>query len=376
MASNNKRHDIMIRSILLGIFGAMVSLSAMAQEVLAPFQVINDEHIGYIQSLDTDTLGRLYLADGAFATIRVYTSEGRFLYAIGRQGQGPGEFQTLAQAQIHQSMLYAYDFSPRRLSLFTLKGNVLDTRMIHSSPSGAFPMPTGDILCGARSFWITSTGPLLFLYGSAVSDPDQVTSGVLKVELRPVSEDGTPGAPWVVLPDRERYARTTERGWTIGTVPFGARPVITLTPSDDVVYGYTRTLELFLKPLEGKARLFFKAEVPRILVTDDMLRNYLSEEGKKEQTFAFFRKITPRYLPAFYDMVSDDSGNIWVAVNTPEAFAAGQTEYWVLSPTGQKIRTVRLDRVAYFYLIRDGIGYAITASPEGAYQIARYRLSE
>ena len=48
---------------------------------------------GDITSVAADTDGRIYVADRVGSTIRVYGRDGGFLRQVGREGQGPGEYQ-------------------------------------------------------------------------------------------------------------------------------------------------------------------------------------------------------------------------------------------------------------------------------------------
>jgi hypothetical protein len=48
---------------------------------------------GNIRSVAADRDGRIYVADRIGSTLRVYDPDGRFLRQLGREGQGPGEYQ-------------------------------------------------------------------------------------------------------------------------------------------------------------------------------------------------------------------------------------------------------------------------------------------
>jgi len=69
--------------------------------------------------IDADSKGNIYVADGGDKWIKVYNSDGTFIKTIGREGQGPGEFQGLRKIIVHKKdELYTYDSRLRRLSLF------------------------------------------------------------------------------------------------------------------------------------------------------------------------------------------------------------------------------------------------------------------
>jgi hypothetical protein len=52
-----------------------------------------DEFFGVIMQIATDGAGNLYLLDSQLHQVNVYSADGEFIRAIGREGEGPGEFR-------------------------------------------------------------------------------------------------------------------------------------------------------------------------------------------------------------------------------------------------------------------------------------------
>jgi hypothetical protein len=52
----------------------------------------NEINIGELKSVAIDGVGRVYLADAKQRNIKVYKADGDFLTLLGKEGQGPGEF--------------------------------------------------------------------------------------------------------------------------------------------------------------------------------------------------------------------------------------------------------------------------------------------
>ena len=44
-----------------------------------------------VRSLTMDATGRILVADARTAQVRLYTADGKFIYAYGRPGEGPGD---------------------------------------------------------------------------------------------------------------------------------------------------------------------------------------------------------------------------------------------------------------------------------------------
>lgn len=79
-----------------------------------------------INDIDVDDERHVYVAEGAFAHIRVFDENGEYLREIGRKGQGPGEMQMPIYVQIiPQNEVIVHDYIAQRLSFFSLDGKFL-----------------------------------------------------------------------------------------------------------------------------------------------------------------------------------------------------------------------------------------------------------
>lgn len=85
-----------------------------------------------IEQVSTDSKHNIYVADKKMAKIRVFNSTGKFLYAIGNRGQGPGEMQEVTSMTIDQNDdLIVVDRMNRRFTRFSKMGKEFKT----------YPMP-------------------------------------------------------------------------------------------------------------------------------------------------------------------------------------------------------------------------------------------
>ncbi len=50
------------------------------------------EMFGHISAVKLDSEGNIYILDSGYSEVRVFNSEGIFLYSVGSEGRGPGEF--------------------------------------------------------------------------------------------------------------------------------------------------------------------------------------------------------------------------------------------------------------------------------------------
>lgn len=111
--------------------------------------------------------GKILVADGGRRHLLRFGANGRFEKVIGRDGQGPGEFQRLGWMVRHSSDLVGtYDFGQARYSVFSDTGFLRQVRLESSSdvrfaeiqPLGV--LPSGAIIVtGGRSFGLAAEGP-------------------------------------------------------------------------------------------------------------------------------------------------------------------------------------------------------------------------
>lgn len=68
-----------------------------------------------------DSRGRVYIPDFQAKVVHVYNADGSYLDSIGREGQGPGEFQMIWTIRIAYNKLYVLDYIHQKISVFDLK---------------------------------------------------------------------------------------------------------------------------------------------------------------------------------------------------------------------------------------------------------------
>lgn len=74
---------------------------------------------GLIRSVDVDSDGYIYVADEQASSIRVFDSQGEYVTSAGRQGAGPGEFNTIRGMAVGpDDLLHVADAGNGRISTF------------------------------------------------------------------------------------------------------------------------------------------------------------------------------------------------------------------------------------------------------------------
>ncbi len=125
---------------LLGLLAASgTHAPVQAQEmsfVLHELLVIGDdenapaEHLLYFPELvRTDSQGNIYVKDAREAHVRVFDASGRYVIAIGRRGEGPGELREIFGMHVDdEDRLIVADRMGRRFTIFTDMGLGFETR--------------------------------------------------------------------------------------------------------------------------------------------------------------------------------------------------------------------------------------------------------
>ncbi len=97
-----------------------------------------EDYIGTIQRIRVDA-NRIYLMDRSRKQVLIFSMAGEFVRALGRSGQGPGEFRYLYTIDVKDNLVACFDQGNLRITLFDTSGVFIrsfGTRSQISVPSG------------------------------------------------------------------------------------------------------------------------------------------------------------------------------------------------------------------------------------------------
>ena len=107
-----------------GVWGQATAV----EELRIGVEAGEDEYMfGSIRGVAAAPDGTIYVGERRPPVVRVYDSEGNFVRNIGRQGQGPGEFQYGPLVGVHPNGTVVTRDEARRVSFFTPEGEYLDS---------------------------------------------------------------------------------------------------------------------------------------------------------------------------------------------------------------------------------------------------------
>jgi hypothetical protein len=102
---------------------------------LGGFSDDEDEFFGVIGDIEIDEAGDVYLLDSQLAEVKIYDDDGNFINAIGREGEGPGEFRRpSAMFLTSDGKVAILQTVPGKIVLLTKEGD----------PAGEMPLPQPD----------------------------------------------------------------------------------------------------------------------------------------------------------------------------------------------------------------------------------------
>ncbi len=170
----------------------------------------------------------IYVVDAGEQSLRVFDTKGEYVRTIGRAGEGPGEFGEPAFPFITGDTLVIWDARLRRVTLFSLAGEVLDVVSLKPPEGGVgwiYPVARTRTGWEAVSVVFTPTGPVgsthvdsirvLQFPGLHESDPNSVRTIVTFPWVRwytRMAGEGPGGFP--AFGSQEHFYTVDRSGWT------------------------------------------------------------------------------------------------------------------------------------------------------------------
>ena len=317
----------------------------------------------------------IYVLDRSDRRIAVFSPDGVYKYDIGRQGDGPGEFQDITIQKVNNGILEVYDGRSRRVTMFSTSGELLDIITLPSSTmvriTGCYPLSDDRVIT------ISTNANLREERESRWAEIKSFNS--TGEELWSIQSDIIPGGRMIEFQSGNRMIRSSAP-FPFRSYPsafFSDRIGILVASSDDPnleVYdtsgNITRIIRLGLvpQPVTQTDKNLFEANLSkRIDEASDSQRAMLESQ---------LRSVEYPAVKAYWEwMEIDAAGYIWLRYNQAlaDGEVAGGVRFRLISPAGEylgdtlrPLRSLRADR---------GIMIAIEEDPDtGAQTVVGYRM--
>jgi hypothetical protein len=320
-------------------------------------------YFGSITALDVTSNGRIVVADRAASNIKLLRPDGSLIDTLGGPGEGPGEVQTLTQVGVDaRDSLYALDLQRLQITVYA----PTDPYERHRT----LPVPRDQGFMAL--LYVLPNGPLVGSFGSSMAPEDGVTRPSPSA-VRPIDDTGTPGD--TLLLDRSGQMAFTfgeNGGFTADAVPFSRETVIAVGPNGRFYHGWTDSLHIEARSLDGNSETVASVPVDPVPVTESARDSALSDLDDRVRSMA--ASALPDTKPAFTAMTVSDEGRIWVK-RPPTRPDAATVPWWILDPETKTIQQAQLPPEVELMVVRDGKAYGTTTTGRGAPALVQYQAS-
>lgn len=254
--------------------------------------------------------GNPVIADLGSGQIRTFSSAGELLQAVGRRGEGPGEFLALSGAwpQVDGGVV-AMDERLRRITEFGPSGDVVRVSRMEGVADAGMLRPGGP--SGTRSLFSSITT----FSGVRLSDGATVRPPVLFVRHR---LDGTMLDTIAQLPGFASTVTEVNGNPQVRFVPLASGPTATATGDGVAITGGDLYEVRFFDAGGSLSRIIRLGESPPALA-DHHMDAWLNAIAGENADAATRRRIRAEYegvslpatLPAYTELVVADRGDLW-----------------------------------------------------------------
>jgi hypothetical protein len=350
---------------------------------------MDDPDMGFtrIGAVAVDHDANVYVMEPEEREIRVYDPQGSLIRRIGRQGSGPGEFESPTAFGMIGDTLWANDIRNRRITLFTRAGELITSFTTTPIPIETIPglsvMVTASGL--AKDGTLTSSWMVAMM-----RDPptDTIMIPIVRMDTTGAILDTVRHVPWA-FPQR-------------GTIMAGTREIpLPSTPSAGPLdyAGPDGSMFALERPLAGNAQegVFTVTRIdpagdtvyrlpyryrPRVYddtVVSGIIRPHAATYAERTGTDADVLEaqlrqalVLPLFQPGIAALKAGQDGSLWLRTADDGAPLA----HWiVLNPDGSARGVVDLPRRATLHWIDGDVSWAAVPDDVDVPWLVRYRVT-
>ncbi len=347
-----------------------------------------------VTGIEVSPDGRLFTQHQGEAAIRRWSALGRPDGSIGREGEGPGEFQAIGSMGFFGDTLWVMDRRQPRISYFDTDGTFLGSLSplidlgSRDTPYQSPPRPNRPLRGGN-------------LLGSSPGWSQAIAEGNLTevpwVQMDP--EGGVLNTIWIQeYRTSDVLALLREGGGTFGSQPFGDQPMTGLAELDNALLVVNRRV------FEGEGDATATLTKIDISTGDTILSRSITYEPRRldpakadsaiaamaENMLGFISRIAPGltlaslrddiaeamfvpdYAPGFRSMFTAEDGRIFL-----QPFDRGEntTEWWILERDGEVSAHVEIPNGLRILLIRGDEVWGVETDDLDVNYIVKYLIS-
>lgn len=301
----------------------------------------------------------MVVADWDAKNIKVLRPDGTLIDTLGREGEGPGEFQQLRGVQAARGdSIYAYDARRSRLTVFA-PASSLDLARTVSIPRKK-RAATNVMVLGGR------------LVGSFTmfSGPEDGVSRPNPHAWRWISESGTPGDTLLLARQSKVAMKSLDQGGLIRPLPRTGETATALGPDGRLYHGWTDSLKISATRPDGSSEVVASVPTEPVPMQEADRDSALSEvDNEMKDVIA---SALPDTKPAFTQLLVDEEGRLWV--ERPTKATVPKHRWWILNPASKTIHEIQVPSEVDLEVVQNGMAYGTTETEMGAPALVRYRV--
>jgi hypothetical protein len=319
---------------------------------------------------NTDEQGNFYVTDWDRKRIQKYDAAGKYLLTIGRQGQGPGEFQSLSVARFDKDgNIYVPDYINHRISFFDKNGAYL--RQVR------LPDVYEDLYINSRGQFVSSHSVNLTSEGSPGW---KISYGLFDEQFKPLVEFYAQEFHYHPPAAGDATSMARFQAELISGMAFQPRSSLVLGKGDLIFFGFPKEYSIDFFTPEGRKIKTIRREFEPSKITDKdmdyfvsrtaepfMSRIALRSEEIKRDTIKFIEY--PKFKPAYIGFTPMENG--WLLV-TVEILPDEGTLFDLFDEEGRYVGQFKSDFPGdAWHLFKNGKAYAVVED-EGYKFVRRY----
>lgn len=272
---------------------------------------------GQVRALAVDSPGNIYVLDGHGPVIRKYGPDGTYMYDVGREGEGPGEYKRPDSGLVFtpDGRLVLRDPGNGRISIYSPDGDYLDSWPVAGS------MNTSNAMIATRANDVLT--PVIKNLGASVMEWQR--------GLARYHPDGTVDTLDVPDVDYEeaRISGESENSSSSSNVPFTPQQEVAYSPLGYFVTGVSDSYSFeLLRPDAPVVRISRDYEPVPVLPDEKSIRRKQITKNFTENFpgWKWNGPDIPDTKPAYRGFLVSEEGRIWVQISQPSERAMSEAD--------------------------------------------------
>lgn len=323
--------------------------------------------LSHVESIDLDSRGRVYVVDRLLPGVTVLSPSLNPLRAVGRVGDGPGEFRQRQIQLLDGDSLAVFDSDLGRVTVFDPDSFAVVRTF----------RPTGFANQIPRRYWTIGENRSLAVMRRAFHARETGEADAERYDVVMTSTLGaTEADTLLIMPSAEVLVARAPGFVSVGNHPYGLEPLIRPLDSSRIAYAHTGEARFWVLGVSGDTISSGSAPTEPVAVPPRQLEEEIAENWDGPLADAL-RSGAPYQWPVIVGLapvVGAQPTEIWMSVRGPAD--AGRWPVFVFDANGRHAATSSLPAGEVLRAVRDDV--ALTTSTDSldipwihSYRVAR-----